>query len=47
MEKSTINPMQPERLALVSPLLGADPFGSGVPIPSREGEAAMQDARRD
>ncbi len=28
-------------------LLGADPFGSGVPIPSRKGEAAMQDARRD
>ena len=28
-------------------LLGTDPFGSGVPIPSREGEAAMQDARRD
>ena len=28
-------------------LLGTDPFGYGVPIPSREGEAAMQDARRD
>jgi hypothetical protein len=28
-------------------LLGADPFGSGVPISSREGQAAMQDARRD
>ena len=28
-------------------LLGADPFGCGVPIPSREREAAMQDARRD
>ena len=28
-------------------LLGADPFGNGVPIPSREREAAMQDARRD
>lgn len=28
-------------------MLGADPFGCGVPIPSREGEAAMQDARRD
>ncbi|MEO6093045.1 MAG: hypothetical protein ABIT04_08420 [Novosphingobium sp.] len=28
-------------------LLGADPFGSGVPIPSREGEAEMQDARRN
>lgn len=26
-------------------MLGADPFGNGVPIPSREGEAAMQDAR--
>jgi hypothetical protein len=30
-----------------STLLGADPFGSGVPIPSREGQASMQDARRD
>ena len=29
--------------ALPSP----DPFGNGVPIPSREGEAAMQNARRD
>ena len=28
-------------------LLGTDPFWSGVPIPSREGQAAMQDARRD
>jgi len=28
-------------------LLGADPFGNGVPIPSREGQEAMQDARRD
>ncbi len=28
-------------------LLGADAFGCGVPIPSREREAAMQDARRD
>lgn len=27
-------------------LLGADPCGNGVPVPSREGEAAMQDARR-
>ena len=26
-------------------LLGADPCGNGVPIPSREGEASMQDAR--
>jgi hypothetical protein len=26
---------------------GADPFGSGVPIPSREGQEAVQDARRD
>ena len=30
-----------------SALLGADTFGSGVPIPSREGETAMQDARGD
>ncbi len=28
-------------------LLGADPFGNGVPIASGEGQAAMQDARRD
>ena len=28
-------------------LLGTDSFGCGVPIPSREGQAAMQDARRD
>jgi hypothetical protein len=28
-------------------LLGADPFGNGVPIPGREGEAAMSDARRN
>ena len=28
-------------------LLSTDPFGSGVPIPNRKGEAAMQDARRD
>lgn len=28
-------------------MLGTNPFGCGVPIPSREGEAAMQDARRD
>jgi hypothetical protein len=28
-------------------MLGTDPLGSGVPIPSREGQAAMQDARRD
>ena len=27
-------------------LLGANPFGNGVPIPSREGEAAMQNAWR-
>lgn len=32
----------------VGPALpGADPFGNGVPIPSREGEAALQNARRD
>lgn len=32
----------------ISPaLLGADPIGNGVPISGREGEAAMQDARRD
>lgn len=30
-----------------SALLCADPFGSGVPIPSREGKAALQDARRN
>lgn len=29
-----------------SALLGADPCGNGVPIPSREGEAALQNARR-
>lgn len=28
-------------------LLGADPFGNGVPIPSRERETEMQDARRN
>ena len=28
-------------------LLGADPFGCGLPISSREGQAKMQDARRD
>lgn len=28
-------------------LLGADPCRNGVPIASREGQAAMQDARRD
>jgi hypothetical protein len=28
-------------------LLGTDPFGCGVPIPSGERQAAMQDARRD
>jgi hypothetical protein len=28
-------------------MLGKDSFGCGVPIPSREGEAAMQNARRD
>ena len=32
---------------LAPALLGADPFGNGVPIPSREGQTAMQDARRD
>ena len=30
-----------------SPLLSSDPLGQGVPVPSRAGEAAMQDARRD
>lgn len=30
-----------------SALLGADPFGSGVPIPSREGTEAVPHARRD
>ena len=29
-----------------SPLLGTDPLGQGMPIPSHEGQAAMQDARR-
>ena len=29
-----------------SPLLGSDPLGQGVPVPSREGEAAVPDARR-
>jgi hypothetical protein len=29
------------------PLLGSDPLGSGVPISSRQGQEAMQDARRD
>ena len=29
------------------PMLGKDTSGNGVPITSREGEAAMQDARRD
>ena len=28
-------------------MLGTDPCGNGVPIPSREGEATMQNARRD
>ena len=28
------------------PLHGSDPLGQGMPIPSREGQAAMQDARR-
>jgi hypothetical protein len=28
-------------------LSGPDPLGNGVPVPSREGEAALQDARRD
>ncbi len=31
----------------VPPMLGADPEGCGVPIPGGEGQAAMQDARRD
>ncbi len=30
-----------------APMLGADPDGCGVPIPGGEGQAAMQDARRD
>ena len=33
--------------ALGPALPGPDPFGNGVPVPSREGQAAMQDARRD
>lgn len=32
---------------VIPALLGTDPFGCGVPIPSREREASMQDARRD
>jgi len=28
-------------------MLGSDAFGNGVPIPSREGEAALQNARRN
>ena len=28
-------------------MLGTDPFGCGVPIPSGEGQEAMQNARRD
>lgn len=28
-------------------MLGADPFGNGVPIPGGEREAALSDARRD
>lgn len=36
------------RTAGIGPaLLGTNPFGSGVPIPCGEGEAAMQDARRN
>ncbi|HEY9578334.1 MAG TPA: hypothetical protein VIR65_00560 [Rhizorhapis sp.] len=31
----------------IAALPSPDPLGNGVPIPSREGEAAMQDARRD
>src|SRR3546814_20499022 len=30
----------------IAALPSPDPLGNGVPIPSREGEAAMQDARR-
>ena len=30
-----------------STLLGTDTSGGGMPVPSREGQAAMQDARRD
>ena len=31
----------------IAALPSPDPFGNGVPIPSCEGQAAMQDARRD
>ena len=31
----------------IAALPSPDPFGSGVPIPGGEGQAAMQDARRD
>lgn len=35
------------RAAGIGPaLLGQDPFGNGMPVPSRERETAMQDARR-
>ncbi len=30
-----------------TPLLGENTAGNGVPIPSRKGKAAMQNARRD
>lgn len=33
--------------AYIPTLLGADPFGNGVPVPRREREEALQDARRD
>jgi hypothetical protein len=31
----------------IPPMLGADPNGCGVPIPGGEGQAAVQNARRD
>ena len=34
------------RYAVATARLASDPLGQGMPIPSREGQAAMQDARR-
>jgi len=35
------------RAGLTTAMLGADPFGSGVPIASGEEQPTKQDARRD
>ena len=40
-------PLATGAIGASSPLLSSDPLGQGVPVPSRAGEAAMQDARRD